>query len=50
MGRGWVGHLDLDVHDTEMLQDHQPISSDLSFFFSDDREQATGRPLAELIK
>ncbi|HIG57263.1 MAG TPA: hypothetical protein EYG11_21085 [Candidatus Latescibacteria bacterium] len=45
-----LGHLDLDLHDAEMLRDHQAIASDFSFFFSEHREQATGRPLAELIK
>ena len=45
-----LGDLGLDTHDGEMFRDHQAISHNFSFFFSDAREQATGRPLAELVK
>lgn len=45
-----LGTLGLNVHDAEMLRDHARISQDFSFFFSDEREQATGRPVAELAK
>jgi hypothetical protein len=45
-----LGTLGLNVHDAEMFRDHARISQDFSFFFSDEREQATGRPVAELAK
>ncbi len=40
----------LDTHDADMFRDHINISRDWTLFFSPDKEQATGRPLAELVK
>jgi len=51
----WVCFADLrhhllDTHDADMFRDHISISQDWTFFFSADKEQATGRPLAEAVK
>lgn len=40
----------LDTHDADMFRDHINISQDWTLFFSADKEQATGRPLAEAVK
>ncbi|MFT5089837.1 MAG: tetratricopeptide (TPR) repeat protein [Candidatus Latescibacterota bacterium] len=40
----------LDTHDADMFRDHISISQDWTHFFSADKEQATGRPLAEAVK
>lgn len=40
----------LDTHDADMFRDHINISQDWTLFFSPDKEQATGRPLAEAVK
>lgn len=43
------GHL-LDMDDHEAFQDNIRMAEDLSFFFSSEKQQPGGRPLAELIK
>lgn len=45
-----VAELGLDTHDAETFRDHERINADLSFFFSSEKEQLTGRPFAELCK
>ena len=40
----------LDTHDAETFHDNVSISDDISFFFSAQKQQPSGRPLAELIK
>lgn len=47
---GDLRHLMLDTHDLETFLDHQQIDQDWTFFFSADKAQDTGRPLAELVK
>ena len=52
---GWIyfgalaDHL-LDTHDAETFRDNIAISNDFSFFFSAEKEVASGRPAAELTK
>ena len=52
---GWIyfgalaDHL-LDTHDAETFRDNVAISNDFSFFFSAEKEVASGRPAAELTK
>ena len=43
------GHL-LDMDDHEALRDNIRMAEDFSFFFSSEKQQPGGRPLAELIK
>ena len=43
-------NLGLDAHDTETFRDNAAIAQDWRFFFSHDKEQLTGRPLADLVK
>ena len=45
-----VRNLGLDVHDAETFRDNEAIAQDWRFFFSPDKEQRTGRPLADLVK
>ena len=45
-----VRNLGLAVHDAETFRDNEAIAQDWRFFFSPDKEQLTGRPLAELVK
>jgi hypothetical protein len=45
-----VADLGLDTHDADTFRDHERIAQDFSFFFSPDKEQASGRPLAEAVK
>ena len=40
----------LDAHDAETFRDHLRIQQDWTFFFSPDKEQASGRPFAEALK
>ena len=47
---GDLRHHALGVHDAQTFRDNIEISRDFSFFFSAEKEQKTGRPLAELIK
>ncbi len=42
--------LGLDTHDAETFRDHDRIAADPAFFFSPDKEQASGRPVAEAAK
>ena len=42
--------LGLDTHDVETFRDHERISEDFAYFFSPDKEQASGRPVAEIVK
>lgn len=42
--------LGLDTHDAETFRDHERIAADFSYFFSPDKEQASGRPIAEAVK
>ena len=35
--------LGLDTHDVETFRDHERISEDFAYFFSPDKEQASGR-------
>jgi len=43
-------HHKLDNHDAETFRDNARISEDFWFFFSPEKEQASGRPAAELTK
>ncbi len=43
------GHL-LDTHDAETFADHLRIQQDWHHFFSPDKAQASGRPVAEAVK
>ena len=43
-------NLGLDVHDAETFRDNEAIAQDWRFYFSPDKEQPTGRPLADLAK
>ena len=45
-----VRNLGLDVHDAETFRDNEAIAQDWRFYFSPDKEQPTGRPLADLAK
>lgn len=45
-----LAHLQLDDHDDETFSDNLSISQDFSFFFSTEKQLATGRPVAELVK
>ena len=45
-----VADLGLDTHDADTFRDHERIARDFSFFFSPDKEQASGRPFAEAVK
>ena len=47
---GGVKDLLLDVHDRETFQDNIAIDEDFTFFFSAEKKQPSGRPLAELFK
>ena len=40
----------LDTHDAETFHDHLQIQQDWTFFFSADKQQASGRPFAEAVK
>ena len=42
--------LGLDTHDTETFCDHERIAGDFAYFFSPAKEQASGRPVAEIVK
>ena len=42
--------LGLDTHDAETFRDHDRIAADPAFFFSTEKEQASGRPVAEAVK
>ena len=42
--------LGLDTHDAETFRDHDRIAADFAYFFSPHKEQASGRPVAELLK
>ena len=42
--------LGLDTHDAETFRDHNRIAADPAFFLSPDKEQASGRPVAEATK
>lgn len=47
---GSLGEHLLDTHDADTFQDHLRISQDWTLFFSPDKTQASGRPLAEVVK
>ena len=47
---GSVKDLLLDGHDLETFQDNVAIGEDFSFFFSAEKKQPTGRPVADLVK
>ena len=40
----------LDVHDYETFQDNIAIGENFAFFFSPEKNQPTGRPVADLVK
>ena len=40
----------LDTHDADSFSDHLQIQQDGTFFFSPDKAQASGRPVAEAVK
>ena len=40
----------LDGHDLDTFQDNVAIGEDFSFFFSSEKQQPTGRPVADLVK
>ena len=40
----------LDTHDADSFADHLQIAEDWTFFFSDEKAQASGRPIAEATK
>ena len=40
----------LDIHDYQTFQDNEAIGEDFTFFFSLEKQQPTGRPVAELVK
>ena len=42
--------LGLDTHDAETFRDHERIAADWTYFFSPDKAQASGRPVAEAVK
>ena len=45
-----VRDLGLDVHDAQTFRDNAAIAQDWGFYFSPEKEQRTGRPLADLVK
>ena len=45
-----VRNLGLDVHDAQTFRDNAAIAQDWGFYFSPEKEQRTGRPLADLVK
>ena len=45
-----VRDLGLDVHDAQTFRDNAAIAQDWRFYLSPDKEQRTGRPLADLVK
>ena len=47
---GSLRHHYIYFHDDETFRDNVAISRDFSFFFSPEKEQFTGRPVAELAK
>ena len=47
---GSLRHHEIYFHDDETFRDNAAISRDFSFFFSTEKEQFTGRPIAELVK
>jgi len=47
---GSLRHHLLNTHDDEIFRDNIAISEDFRFFFSPQKEQLTGRPVAELVK
>jgi tetratricopeptide (TPR) repeat protein len=47
---GSLRHHQIYFHDDETFRDNVAISADFSFFFSAEKEQFTGRPVAELVK
>ena len=47
---GGLRHHLLDTHDADTFRDNLAISQDFSYFFSSDKAQGSGRPLAELLK
>ena len=47
---GSLRHHYIYFHDDETFRDSVAISRDFSFFFSPEKEQLTGRPVAELAK
>ena len=47
---GSLRHHYIYFHDDETFSDNVAISRDFSFFFSPEKEQLTGRPVAELAK
>ena len=42
--------LGLDTHDAETFRDHERIAAEWTYFFSPDKAQASGRPVAEAVK
>ena len=47
---GDVRNLGTDFHDARTFRDHTAIEQNWRFFFSSEKEQLTGRPLAEFAK
>jgi tetratricopeptide (TPR) repeat protein len=47
---GSTAEFGIDNHDAETFRDNARISKDFTYFFSADREQITGRPVADFCK